>query len=252
MPYHFVLHRFIVCCCFLLMACQPTQSASQQTKINAHHYDAFWIWGEIKTAPYLQKAQELYILQGEIRKNKHTQQLIFIPQGVRVLNIPRQKVWLVFRNHELNWSQQQLQPILQRIQHWENVGNHIQGIQIDFDAKTKNLKEYALFLQQLRQQLPQKYRLSITGLLDWTNVKDAETLQCLRENIDELTIQTYQGSKTIVNYQTYLMKVSKLNLPYKIGIVQQGQWDSQLNFASDPNFKGYVVFLLRDYSNFTN
>ena len=72
-----------------------------------------------------------------------------------------------------------------------------------------------------------------------------QVLQLLRENIDELVIQSYQGSTTIPNYQSYLKKVSKLQLPYKIGIVQRGEWNPELNFSADPNFKGYVVFLLR-------
>ena len=82
--------------------------------------------------------------------------------------------------------------------------------------------------------------------MDWTNIQDAETLRLFRENINELVIQTYQGSTTISNYQQYLQKVSKLNLPYKIGLVQHGEWNKSLDFKSDPNFKGYVVFLLRD------
>ena len=53
------------------------------------------------------------------------------------------------------------------------------------------------------------------------------------------------GSKTIPNYQNYLKKVTKLNLPYKIGLVQHGDWNKPLSFKNDPNFKGYVVFLLR-------
>ena len=232
-------------CCLSLMACQPSQSASTQYRVNANDFNAFWIWGEIKSAPYLVKAQEIYVLQGEVRIDRNTQKSILIPQGVSVLNIPHQKVWLVFRNHHLNWQDHELDKILKRVRQWENSGNHVQGIQIDFDSRTKNLKEYALFLQKIRQQLPKQYQLSITGLMDWANIQDAETLRLLKDNIDELAIQTYQGSTTISNYQQYLQKVSKLNLPYKIGLVQHGEWNKSLDFKSDPNFKGYVVFLLR-------
>lgn len=222
------------------------QAAPPHDRVNANDYDAFWIWGNIKSAPYLAKAKEIYVLQGEIRMNSATQHSVLIQQGVGVLSIPQQKVWLVFRNHHLNWSGAELDKILQRVRQWERTGNHIQGIQIDFDARTQNLKDYALFLQQIRKQLPKQYQLSITGLLDWTNVQDAETLRLLRSSIDELAIQTYQGSTTIANYQAYLNKVAALKLPYKIGIVQHGQWNPQLDFKSDPNFKGFVVFLLRD------
>jgi hypothetical protein len=60
-------HFFI----FNLFACQPAQSAT--STIDANHFDSFWIWGNIQSAPYLSKAKELYIL-GEIRysKQKHS------------------------------------------------------------------------------------------------------------------------------------------------------------------------------------
>jgi hypothetical protein len=238
---------YIFSCIALVMLLLPIQKIdATTTRVDANQYSSFWIWGRIQSAPYLQQAKELYILQGEIRLNNTSKQSVLIPQGIGVLKIPHQKVWLVYRNHHLQWNNQELVHILKRIQSWENAGNNIQGIQIDFDAQTKNLNEYAIFLQKLRSQLPQKYKLSITGLLDWSNVQNQETLNLLRQNIDELAIQSYQGSTTIPNYQNYLKKISAMKLPYKIGIVQHGIWDKSLNFNSDPNFKGYIVFLLRN------
>lgn len=228
-----------------LLAGQPSPSVQPAYRINADDFDAFWIWGNIQSAPYLSKAKELYILQGEVQIHPYRKQSAFIPQGVQVLKIPHQKVWLVFRNHHLNWRGSELQQILQRVQQWEKAGNHVQGIQIDFDAKTQNLHAYALFLAQLRQQLPKKYQLSITGLMDWSNMQDAQTLQLFRHNINEIIVQTYQGSSTIPYYEAYLHKISQLKLPYKIGAVQGGKWNPALNFRHDPNFKGMVIFLLR-------
>jgi len=232
-------------CCLGLMACQLSQSAVTSDQVNANDYDAFWIWGNIKSTPYLSNAKEIYILQGEVRLEKGSNHSILIQQGISVVKIPHQKVWLVFRNHHLNWQSTEIENILQRVLQWESAGNHIQGIQIDFDVPTKNLKAYGLFLQQLRKQLPQHYQLSITSLMDWGNLRDPDTLRLFRENIDEMVIQTYQGSTTIPNYQAYLTKASTLKLPYKIGLVQHGKWDHQLRFDTDPNFKGFVVFLLR-------
>ena len=102
-----------------------------------------------------------------------------------------------------------------------------------------------IFLQKLRQKLPQQYRLSITGLLDWTNFKDQNTLTLFRQNINELVIQTYQGTTTIPNYPEYLKRISAMHLPYKVGLVQHGTWFGNSTKQKDPYFKGYVVFLLR-------
>ena len=228
---------------FNLFACQPTQSAT--SKVDANDFASFWIWGDIQTAPYLVHAKELYILQGEIRYSKSKQISTFTPQGVSILKLPHQKIWLVFRTHHLAWNEQNYQTILNRLEHWRNQGNQVQGIQIDFDSKTNSLKDYAIFLQKLRQKLPQQYRLSITGLLDWTNFKDQNTLTLFRQNIDELVIQTYQGATTIPNYPEYLKRISALRLPYKVGLVQHGTWFGNSTKQKDPYFKGYVVFLLR-------
>ncbi|MFN4093437.1 MAG: DUF3142 domain-containing protein, partial [Acinetobacter johnsonii] len=93
-------------CMLSIMACQPSQPASTFGSVNAEDYDAFWIWGNISSAPYLNAAKELYILQGEIRLDSKTHHSKLIPQGVSVLTIPQQKVWLVFRNYHLDWQGQ--------------------------------------------------------------------------------------------------------------------------------------------------
>lgn len=234
---------FCIFLVFSLNACQPTQSAT--SKVDANDFASFWIWADIQTAPYLIHANELYILQGEIRYSKSKQISTFTPQGVSILKSPHQKIWLVFRTHHLAWNEQNYQTILNRLEHWRNQGNQVQGIQIDFDSKTNSLKDYAIFLQKLRQKLPQQYRLSITGLLDWTNFKDQNTLTLFRQNIDELVIQTYQGTTTIPNYPEYLKRISALRLPYKVGLVQHGTWFGNSTKQKDRYFKGYVVFLLR-------
>jgi len=234
---------FCIFLVFSLNACQPTQSAT--SKVDANDFASFWIWGDIQTAPYLVHAKELYILQGEIRYSKSKQISTFTPQGVSILKLPHQKIWLVFRTHHLAWNEQNYQTILNRLEHWRNQGNQVQGIQIDFDSKTNSLKDYAIFLQKLRQKLPQQYRLSITGLLDWTNFKDQNTLTLFRQNIDELVIQTYQGATTIPNYPEYLKRISALRLPYKVGLVQHGTWFGNSTKQKDRYFKVYVVFLLR-------
>ena len=236
----------ILCYIFTLTACKPSQSAQASDYINANSYDSFWIWGNIKSAPYLSQAKELYILQGNIHLEQYTQQSVLSVQGIAPMSMPHQKIWLVYRNHHLNWNNNELNSILKRVKRWENMGSNIEGIQIDFDAKTKNLHDYALFLTQLRSQLPQKYKLSITGLMDWSNLQNTKTLQLLQSSIDEIAIQTYQGSTTIPHYRAYLSKIAALNLPFKIGLVQHGQWDKSIDFKNNPNFKGYIVFLLRE------
>ena len=71
-------------------------------------------FGEISSpTPYLSNAKEIYILQGEVRLEKSSNHSILIQQGISVVKIPHQKVWLVFRNHHLNWQSTEIENILQ-------------------------------------------------------------------------------------------------------------------------------------------
>jgi hypothetical protein len=58
-----------------------------------------------------------------------------------------------------------------------------------------------------------------------------------------VVIQTYQGRKTITNYNAYLPALKRLTLPFKIGLVQNGEWQAPEYLEASPWFRGYVVFL---------
>ena len=89
-------------------------------------------------------------------------------------------------------------------------------------------------------------KLSITGLLDWSSQGDSAALNGLGEIVDEVVLQTYQGRKTIPGYAAYLDSLEQLTIPFKIGLAQGGQWSAPPTLAANPNFRGYVVFLLND------
>ena len=66
--------------------------------------------------------------------------------------------------------------------------------------------------------------------------------------VDELVVQTYRGRQTVTDYQRYLPALQQLTLPFKLGLVQHGQWqpDWQRQFARQPNYQGEVVFLVNN------
>lgn len=166
-----------------------------------------------------------------------------IAQGMPVARIKNGRVWLVYRADTLRWTAEIMPAIILRLQQWQQAGNPVVGLQIDFDAKTRHLQEYATFLKQIRTLLPPDYRLSITGLLDWSSTGDIKTINRLKNVVDEVTVQTYQGRRTISTYNTYLPALQRLTIPFKIGLVQNGEWQAPAYLRSNPWFKGYVVFL---------
>lgn len=219
--------------------------SSQAGMVQAQQYEQFWIWGDISTADYLKKAKVLYILQGQVTDRHENKTSRFIRQGIAPRPLKNQRIWVVIRSQHLNWTEQDYHQAFQLLRQWQQHGNQVQGLQIDFDSKTKRMYDYALFLQQLRQKLPPEYQLSITGLMDWSNITDTRTLVLLKASIDEIAIQTYQGTRTTVDYEKYLQRMTRLGLPFKVGLVQNGQFDHHPNYQKSALFKGHIVFLLR-------
>ncbi len=213
-----------------------------QAIVDAREYDAFWLWSAVRPQPVLAQAKSLYILQGQISEQRGESR--FIPQGIAIPRLRHGQIWLAYRVETLNWSEAIYQSIAQQLTRWQQQGNPVTGIQIDFDARTLRMQQYVTFLQQLRQRLPEHYALSITGLLDWSNHTSPELVNQLAGIVSEVVVQTYQDRHTIHNYTDYLPKLARLRIPFKVGLVQHGEWHAPAYLEQAAFFRGYVVFLL--------
>jgi hypothetical protein len=232
--------RFVLICLGVLFC---THGIAAST-VDASNYDAFWLWSGVAPQPVLKQARSVYVLQGQIEaKHGDESQVRFIAQGGTVPHSQSAEVWLAYRVHTLHWTPREYAILLAQLQRWQHSGNKVVGVQIDFDAHTLHLQEYVEFLERLRQRLPPGYRLGITGLLDWSSHVDPGQVNQLRGIVDEVVVQTYQGRHTIENYSAYLPRVCQLNMPFKIGLIQGGNWDAPSYIAESPWFRGYVVFL---------
>jgi Protein of unknown function (DUF3142) len=220
----------------LLAAC----GRATEGRVDAADHDAFWLWAGVEPQPVLAKAKTLYILAAEIKGGPQARYVPLRPATPRVRHA---RVWVVYRVESLNWSADVMPRIARDIDDWRSVGNDVAGVQIDFDAATRGLGGYADFLKRLRGELPPQASLSVTGLLDWSSGGDSPALNALAGTVDEVVLQTYQGRQTIKEYEAYLRRLDAVNLPYKIGLVQGGEWQAPPSLAHDPDFRGYVVFL---------
>ncbi len=223
------------------VASAPTRAVS---RVDAADYRQFWLWAGVAPQPVLHQAQRLYLLQGHISQQGDRVRLQ--PQGVPPSTLKVSELWLSYRVATLDWQPGVVRDLLRQRAAWQARGNRVIGVQIDFDAATPRLADYADFLRQLRRQLPADCQLGITGLLDWSANGDVATLNSLQGVVDELVVQTYRGRRTVNNYPHYLPALKRLTLPFKIGLVQNGEWqaDWQRQFANQPNYRGEVVFLL--------
>ena len=213
--------------------------------VDASDYDAFWLWSGVNSQPVLAQARTLYVLQGQISTSRRDpqQRVDFIAQGMAVTRLPQEQLWVVYRAHTLRWPEPVYRQLLGQVERWRQAGNTLVGIQIDFDARTRYLNEYVDFLRDLRRRLPPQYRLSITGLMDWSSNADASAIGNLKGVIDEVVVQTYQGRHSIPDYAAYLPRMNRLGLPFKIGLIQGGEWQAPGYLQDNEWFRGYVVFL---------
>ncbi len=226
--------------CFGVLLCARAIAGT----VDASKYDAFWLWGGVVPQPVLARARTVYVLQGQIEADRGNESKVhFIAQGGTIPHMKRTEVWLAYRAHTLHWGRQEYEILLAQLGRWREAGNRVVGVQIDFDARTLHLSEYVDFLKLVRQRLPPDCRLSITGLMDWSSRADPDEVNQLSHVVDEVVVQTYQGRHTIESYSAYLPGVSRLKLPFKIGLIQGGEWEEPDYLAKSPWFRGYVVFL---------
>lgn len=221
----------------MLAGCQE----QHEERVDPATHDAFFLWAGVRPPPVLARARTIYLLAGEVRAGDNAH---LVPLRPAVPRIRHAEVWLTVRVERIDWRDGVYRRVLGDLARWEAAGNRVAGLQIDFDAQTRGLDRYSRFLAGLRRRLPARYRLSVTGLMDWSAQGDPTALASLAGTVDEVVIQTYQGRRTIPGYTRYMASLARLPLPYRIGLVEGGEWRAPPGLASDPEFRGYVVFLL--------
>ncbi|MGC4250637.1 MAG: DUF3142 domain-containing protein [Sphingobium sp.] len=224
----------------LLLACQQPDEPDR-TGVDPAAYDAFYLWPGVRPAEGL-PSKTLYLLDGEVR-GAGPARLERLRMGVP--RLPGKALWLVVRAERLDWNEATYGAILADLERWQKAGNRLVGLQIDFDAATRGIDGYARFLSDLRRRLPRQWRLSVTGLMDWSAHGDPQALTSLARIIDEVVVQTYQGRTTIPGYEDYFRRMDRFPIPFRVALVEGGAWLPPPSLASHPQFRGYVVFLLR-------
>lgn len=210
-------------------------------RVDPARHDAFFLWAGVKPPAVLARARTIYLLDGEVRVGDSGRIVPLRPQAPKIAHA---EVWLTVRTERLDWTEAVYRQLLADAARWEGNGTRLAGVQVDFDAATRGIGGYAEFLADLRRRLPARYRLSITGLLDWSANGDPARLAALRGTVDEVVVQTYQGRRTIPGYEGYMAGLMRLPVPYRIGLVEGGEWRAPPGLEQDPEFRGYVVFLL--------
>ena len=216
-------------------------SASGTGRVDASDFTSFWLWAGVRSQAVLERAECIYLLQGEVRRDDPVR---IVSLRAAVPHVRGADVWLVVRVETLAWPETIYPQLERELARWRAAGNRVVGLQVDFDARTRHLAEYADFLRNLRRRLPAEYKLGITGLLDWSANGDPSGLAALAATVDEAVLQIYQGRHVIPGYAAYLGKLDRMTVPFRIGLLQGGEWEAPASLKQNPEFRGFVVFLV--------
>lgn len=219
----------------------PAPAAAGQT-VRAADHDAYWLWAGVRSRPELEKAKTIYLHTGEIGPDGGSA-VRLKAQGATEPGPHAATIWLAYRVRSLDWTPEIVAGIARRLAVWRAQPGAVAGIQIDFDASTHGLKNYAVFLRNLRQSLPKDCALSVTGLMDWASQATPEDLDALSGSVDELVFQTYRGRETVRDVDVYLGRLGRLRIPFRLGLAEGAAWSPPAVLARHPYFRGYIVFL---------
>jgi len=201
----------------------------------------YWMWS-MSESPYanpvgVKSPDLLYVAVGEYRHsgkgqpkgNLHMNRPAKVPRAVRYVAVIRVEgiaTPAIFVIPEL------IEEYITAKKQEELAGRQLIGLQIDFDCPTGKLREYAIFLENLRLALPKEDTLSITALLDWFSPgsRIAEVLQRVDEYVPQFYDVFVRGEKSRdsgiampVDPAKWAPIFNSYKRPYHIGISSFGR-----------------------------
>ena len=246
---HFSAARTPVAVLFLLLllavlagsfyAPQPRPRAVSEVPI------AFWAWRrnapserELQKAAAATKAKILFLRAGQIDLVNGTLQRIRLVSGPLPASVELHLVYNGTRKFLREWEQFEADALaasiantfcadLVRASHEQAL---VAGLQLDFDAPTRLLPQYAQTLQRLRTLLPPDTKLSITGLPTWANARDLKAVlaavdfwipQCYGTNIPTHINQRIPISSPSDVART-ISQIRQLGKPFYAGLSAYG------------------------------
>jgi hypothetical protein len=222
----------------LIAALAALQMAIGDPRDSVPKETGWWLWSgrSLSKAP----GSLLYVHQATVDK-KGT--VVF--SGAGAITVPDAEIYVVVRLDTLIAPKIAASIASRAAARWENRGTRVRGVQIDFDSPTFQLDRYVTFVRALRDALPVRLRLSVTGLADWASQGEESTVRALTESADEVVFQLYTGRSPVKNLDSYCARLAARNVPFKIGLLPgMDELPAVRSLLGHPAYRGTVYFLL--------
>lgn len=231
--------------CVIALACSLFQCSDADESSSRGEQIAYWLWAGL-TAHDAPPNSDLYVFQGTIHTDSTSS--TYERQGLFPHPIKARSLHLVYRlEGSLPPADSMVQVFERAVTRWQRHPVAVDGVQLDFDSPTAKLAEYARFLQDVRSRLDTSYALSITGLGDWVLAGDRGALEAISSQVDELVIQLYQGRQPLADIDSYVIGLSRLTIPFRVGLIAGYELPGALDrLKKNSAFRGLVYFVVRD------
>jgi hypothetical protein len=206
--------------------------------VDAAQHDAFFLWAGVKAPEVLAKARTIYLLDGEVRAGPHGS--CRCGRRCRTSATPRSGWW----SGSNGWTGRNRSgggcwPILtggrRRATGWPGCNS--------ISMRARAARSLRRVPRRSAAAAARRYKLSITGLMDWSAGGDPAALAALGSVVDDVVLQTYQGRRTVPGTKPISARWRACPSPIGWAGGRRRMARAARTGARSP-FRGYVVFLL--------
>jgi len=228
----------------LLSSC----SATGQTPATPQKWKVgFWFWegSEVTAQTATLSADTVYFHGGRIEQGAG-RNFWFVGRNLPEPLPDAKEYWMTLRYERQQVPSVDAIPQLGESLRWtkaEADRRHIPfaGVQLDIDAPTGSLRQYATFLREVRKVLPSGTRLSITALLDW--FREGTSISEVIKEVDEFVPQFYDLSGSDEGRGTFRVSVSQpQDLRPVAARIDSAEWGPRFNRYAKPYRIGISTF----------
>ncbi|NOT32637.1 MAG: DUF3142 domain-containing protein [Candidatus Eisenbacteria bacterium] len=222
----------------MALACAAAQARSSPAP-RADSCEAAWVWAGIPPGAIPQSVRTLYVYQGELVA--HADGVHFTRGGPWPSAGDSRALIPVVRLRGEVEAHECVRVLESAANAWRSRGRTVPGVQLDYDAPSRRLGEYARFVREVRSNLDPALALSVTGLADWLVAARPEALDALAVAADDVVFQLYHSHHPVPRLGLYHAALARFRQPFRVGLLAGMSVPAAVR--SNPRYRGSLRFI---------